>query len=477
MQQRIMRRIRITALLFMVASLCSQSYAQVLVAKGWHLKDKTDDHVYGISLQKAYDFLKANSYKKNPVIVAVIDLGTDTTHEDLKNVLWKNKGEIADNGKDDDGNGYIDDVFGWNFLGNKERKPNDLDETQWVYEKYKTKWQSFDSTRVARLSAKERYGYTMWKRAAKEIRRPVYLSADAVKSLQLQQKDEHQKIGTSQLKDLDLKDRYYGNGDVMAKDPMHGHGTHVAGLIAAQRNNGIGMDGVADDVRLMTLKAVSDDPESDKHIALAIRYAVNMGARVINMSFVKSVSPGKKWVDEAIKFAAEHDVLIVHGAGNESKNMDEFTLYPSDTSISGSYVAPNFINVGAITMKGAVALFSDYGKKTVDVFAPGVQVYSTYPLKNKYQLQDGTSMAAPIVAGIAALIREYFPGLSARQVKYAIEHSVLKSEEKMKIPGAVFGTEKVTLSELCTSGGIVNACEAIKLASTLKGELKKTTYK
>jgi subtilisin family serine protease len=468
------KMIRIPALLLLAIALYSPSFAQSS-PKGWHLKDKTEDKMYGISLQKAYDYIKAKNYRVNPVIVAVIDAGSDTTHEDLKNVLWKNHREIAGNGKDDDGNGYIDDVYGWNFLGNKAGKNivKESEETERAFAKYQPKWQSFDASKEEGLSVKERYEYSMWKIAAKTKGRPVYLTADSVRSLQAKQKaPKDPNLTRKEIvgdKYEDISDRKYGNADVMAKDPMHG--SHVAGIIAAQRNNGVGMDGVADDALIMTIRAVPDGDERDKDIALAIRYAVKNGARVINMSFGKSVSPEKKWVDEAVKYAAKHDVLIVHAAGNESLNTDLSPRYPSATSINEKYTAPNFISVGASTLSGGTARFSNYGKKTVDVFAPGTEIYSTVPKGNKYRLLDGTSMASPVVAGIAALIREYFPALSAVQVKYIIEHSVVKPEEKVAVPGSR-SAEKVELSELCTTGGIVNAYEAIKLASMLKGELK-----
>jgi subtilisin family serine protease len=468
------KMIRIPVLLLLAMALCGRSYGQSS-PKGWHLKDRTEDKMYGISLQKAYDFIKKKNYVVNPVIVAVIDAGSDTTHEDLKNVLWKNHKEIAGNGKDDDGNGYIDDVYGWNFLGNKAGKNigRESEEADRVYAKYQPKWQSFDAAKVNGLSVKEDYEYNTWKVAAQSKGRPIYLTADSERSLQSEQKA--QKDPNLTRKEIvgdkyeDISDRRYGNTDVMAKDPMHG--SHVAGIIAAQRSNGIGVDGVADAARIMTLRAVPDGDERDKDIALAIRYAVKNGARVINMSFGKPISPEKKWVDDAIKYAAAHDVLIIHAAGNESINTDLTPRYPIATSVNGKYTAPNFICVGASTIKGGAASFSNYGKRTVDVFAPGTEIYSTVPKTNRYRSLDGTSMASPVVAGIAALIREYFPGLSTKQVKYIIEHSTVKPEEKVTVPGSRSG-EKVELSELCATGGIVNAYEAIKLASTLKGELK-----
>jgi cell wall-associated protease len=265
----------------------------------------------------------------------------------------------------------------------------------------------------------------------------------------------------------DLNDKYYGNNDIMA---LHStHGTHVSGIIAAARNNGVGIDGVADNVRIMTIRAVPDGDEHDKDIALGIRYAVDNGAKVINMSFGKSFSPEKKWVDDAVKYAMSKDVLLVHAAGNDGKDIDKTENYPNPEFIETNIVASNFITVGAsgdISTGGLAADFSNYGKKKVDVFAPGVKIYSCIPGGNTYAYQQGTSMASPVVAGIAALLRSYYPDLSAEQIRYCIENSVVKIDDKVNKPGTE--KEEETFSALSKSGGIVNAYEAVKLAATLK---------
>jgi S1-C subfamily serine protease len=263
----------------------------------------------------------------------------------------------------------------------------------------------------------------------------------------------------------DFNDKFYGNNDIMASHAMHG--THVSGIIAAARNNGVGIDGVADNVRIMTIRAVPDGDEHDKDIALGIRYAVDNGAKVINMSFGKSFSPEKKWVDDAVKYALSKDVLLVHAAGNDGKNIDESENYPNPEFIGTSIVASNFITVGAsgdISTGGLAADFSNYGKNKVDVFAPGVKIYSSVPGGNTYAYQQGTSMASPVVAGIAALLRSYYPELTAVQIKYCIENGVAKIEGNVQKPGE---EEEISFTLLSKTGGIVNALGAVNVAETL----------
>ena len=250
------------------------------------------------------------------------------------------------------------------------------------------------------------------------------------------------------------------------------HGTHCSGIIGAIRGNGKGVDGVASDVRIMTIRAVPDGDEHDKDVALAIRYAVDNGAQIISMSFGKDFSPRKDWVDDAVKYAESKDVLLVHAAGNDAKDVDTEDNFPSALFKDGKYRPNNYITVGASgdpTNGGLTANFSNYGKNEVDVFAPGVQIYSSVPGGNTYGNASGTSMACPLVAGIAALTLQYYPNLSAKQLKYVIEKSAIQPDQKVMKPGS---DEKVNLSDLSKTGGIANACEALKLASTIKGERK-----
>jgi len=276
----------------------------------------------------------------------------------------------------------------------------------------------------------------------------------------------------------DINDRFYGNGDVMASTPFHG--THVSGIIAAARNNGKGIDGIADNVRIMMVRAVPDGDEHDKDIALAIRYAVDNGAKVINMSFGKGFSPEKKWVDDAVKYADEKGVLLVHAAGNDAADVDTAWNFPTPVMLDNER-APNWITVGASgdpKAGGITASFSNYGKKEVDVFAPGVKIYSTIPGGDTYGNAQGTSMASPVVAGIAAFLLEYFPTLSPEQVKAVIEESAQKPSMKVDVPGS--DGDEVSLSDISRTGGLVNAYEAAKLAYKMQEQQpkkKKSTVK
>jgi len=527
------------------------------VPKGWHLMDKETGGFHGISMQKAYEFVKSKNLKSQPVIVAVIDSGIDTTHEDLKPVLWLNNDEIPGNGIDDDKNGYVDDVYGWNFLGGLDGRNVEKDsyEASRVYHNLKEKYEGKEIDKD-KLSPEEKYEYEMWKRSEDEVAggssktnsldllmmKKYYqncLKSDSILKAALGKEkytgrelgefnptEENAKKAKSVLYALmsgndaldmnneeflegfgdyvdseekkanagsnppkkyraeivndnyyDFNDRFYGNSNVMVSNKASLHGTHVSGIIAAVRNNGVGMDGVADNVRIMTLRAVPDGDEHDKDIALAIRYAVDNGAQVINMSFGKSYSPEKKWVDEAVKYAESKGVLLVHAAGNDGKNLDTTYNFPSPAYAFDAYRAPNWITVGASgdpKAGGLTASFSNYGKNEVDVFAPGVKIYSTVPGGNTYSSLQGTSMASPVVAGLAAFILEYFPALSPEQVKMVIEKTAQNPAENVKTPGT---GDLASMSDLCRAGGVINAYEAIKLASTIKGERKQFPVK
>ena len=509
----------------------------------WHELDRATTGFYGISLNNAYDFLKGK--KSKTVIVAVIDSGVDTTHEDLKAILWHNPGEIPGNGIDDDHNGYVDDVYGWNFIGGKDGRAvhQDSYEAARVYWSLKSKYDSTANTDTTKMNDAQKIEYATYLRAKQDVTKgineaelfqmqrilPVLEQGDSVISKDLGKSeftgkdlegytstDPQAKMAaaiylniarlnnnnditnTDLLNELkgeirkgqaattppedfrdeivkdnpnDINDRYYGNNDVMSGMPMHG--THCSGIIAAVRNNGIGMNGIADNVRIMMVRAVPDGDEHDKDIANAIRYAVDNGAQVISMSFGKGYSPQKQWVDDAVKYAQSKDVLLVHAAGNDAKNNDSTFNYPNPYYQDKSGVAPNFITVGASgdpTNGGFTASFSNYGKKTVDVFAPGVNIYSTIPVGDKYAKYSGTSMATPVVAGVAALILEYYPDLSARQIKQAILESAAPLNGTMVLkPGTKVKVDFTTLSK---TGGIVNARKALEIASKMKGERK-----
>lgn len=518
---------------------------------GWHMMDKETDGYYGVSAAKAYDFIKSKNLKSKTVIVAVIDSGIDTLHEDLKPILWTNPKEIPGNGIDDDKNGYIDDIHGWNFLGGKDGSnvKEDSYEAARVYHGLKAKYEGKEINE-SELKSDERQEYVMWKKAKAKIMgedeegggggdivmlrklgvnlkesdsilkaaigKPVFtgnelnafLPQDAAarkaknsllglmklnnqldatnkdfldgfdEYLSGEERKEEAKTTPPQLyratvvkdDEANINDRFYGNNDIMASTSMHG--THCSGIIGAVRNNGVGVDGIADNVRIMMIRAVPDGDEHDKDIANAIRYAVNNGAQIISMSFGKDFSPQKQWVDDAFRYAESKNVLLVHAAGNDNKNVDTEDNFPSPTYINGKGRAANVITVGASgdpKNGGLAASFSNYGKNEVDVFSPGVKIYSTLPGGNTYGNLNGTSMACPLVAGIAALTLEYFPTLSAKQLKYVIEKSAQLPPYKVTKPGT---DEMVNLSDISKTGGIVNAYESLKLAATLKGENK-----
>ncbi len=536
-----------TLMIVAIGLLCVSATAQKSdVPKGWHMMDPKTDGYYGISMDKAYEFVKSKNLKSTPVIVAVIDSGIDTLHEDLKPILWRNPKEIPGNGIDDDKNGYVDDINGWNFLGGRDGDNVEKDsyESARVYHKLKQKWGEQEVVE-SELSPEELKEYRLWKKAKDDVigdinpldviqTRRMYRDMKAGDSLIRQDlgKDEYncndlaaytptadpskkvkriltnickgyddKEISNTMIideleKDInkfdaadrppksyrddvvkdnysDFNDKYYGNNNIMVSNRGALHGTHVAGIIAAVRNNDLGMDGVADNVRIMSIRAVPDGDEHDKDIALAIRYAVDNGAKVVNMSFGKGLSPEKKWVDEAVEYAASKGVLLVHAAGNSHQNLDTSLNFPTPVLEDGRR-ATNWITVGASgdpKAGGFTASFSNYGKKEVDVFAPGVKIYSTVPGNNSCQFLQGTSMASPVVAGVAAFILQYYPNLSPQQVKSAIEKSSKNPGEKVKDPGT---GDEVDLSELSAAGGLVNAYEAIKLASVLKPEKKPT---
>ncbi|HZY82776.1 MAG TPA: S8 family peptidase [Cyclobacteriaceae bacterium] len=505
----------------------------------WFLRDPEIDHVQGISANRVYETLLKDQPSRT-VIVAIIDSGVDINHEDLKSVIWTNEDEIPDNGIDDDKNGYIDDVHGWNFIGGKDGRNVDADtyELTREYLRLKAKFGNIESGKVPK---KQREEYENFQKIETKFRKlkekndntyayfsSLYLnfqkSVDTLKSelktdsLTMEALDEYspseqifmfakgfitQKMknfppGSSieevlgQFKEAydyfkviseygyneeynsreivgdnysDVYEKGYGNNDVTGPDALHG--THVAGIVAADRKNDIGIKGIADNVRIMSLRAVPNGDERDKDIANAILYAADNGASVINMSFGKSYSPEKAAVDKAVKYAEKKGILFIHAAGNDSQDTDKEIDYPTRTFLDGKE-AKNWIEIGASswgTGDDFVAEFSNYGKKNVDVFAPGVEIYSTLP-NNHYENEQGTSMSAPVVTGVAAMLMSYFPDLSASEVKDIIKKSTRKFDGlKVQKPGA---RSMVELSEISNTGGLVNAYEAVKMAQELQ---------
>ncbi len=526
-------------LLLSIATLSAQDGAP----ENWFNLDPADG-VPGVSTERVYQELLSGKEGKE-VIVAVLDSGVDFEHEDLDDVMWVNEDEIPGNGIDDDNNGYIDDIHGWNFLGNAdgENIAHDNLEVTRLYKKYQ---QMFEGRDASDLNKKEKELYAKYeeykevvekKRSELEENVGVYAGlAEAMKKLQEEIGKDEVKVEdfddvksddpmmayaiqiaksvmaegqsferlvdemsgaadyfTSQYEyhynpDFDPRptiaddfadpyDRDYGNNDVRGPDAFHG--THVAGIIAAERNNDLGIKGVANNVRIMSVRTVPDGDERDKDVAAAIVYAVDNGASVINMSFGKGASPRKELVDEAVRYALKNDVLIVHAAGNDGKEISDDNNFPTDKyakrgflNLFGPKYAENWIEVGALnyqTGEKLAAPFSNYSPAYVDLFAPGMEMYSTVPF-SEYKNAQGTSMAAPVVAGVAALIRSYFPDLTAEQVKDVLMQSAEKQKIKVIKPGSE--EDKVSFQTLSVSGGIVNAYQAVMLAAKTDGKKK-----
>jgi subtilisin family serine protease len=507
--------------------------------KGWQLMDLKENGFYGISLKPAYLFLQGK--KSKPVIVATIDSGIDTLQNDLKSILWVNTKEIPGNGIDDDHNGYVDDVHGWNFLGGPGGKADFNETTEEVreYNKLKGKYEAITDT-----NAVDKKQYAYWKRVKTiydtttnkartetEQLQPImnalmvtsgyikkglnlqangtFTQADLIKlkmtndtltqskyvwdsvfsqeggnqnnAVIIKDLSEYlAKLNNDLSPDLEARKRIVGDnvdsmdhkpyGNNLLKFADASHGTGVAGLIGAVRNNGYGINGVADNVRIMAIKAVPNGDEYDKDIANAIHYAVDNGAQIVNMSFGKKISPHKEWLDEAFKYAASKDVLLVQASGNDSEDMDTNPDFPNDTFLDGSST-DNVVNVGASGPKLGEHLagdFSNYGKTNVDVFAPGVKV-TTVDTNAEFMTEDGTSFSSPITAGIAALVLEYYPTLSSKQLKQVILQSATPLTGTMVFkPGSK--TIKVDFAVLSKTGGIVNAYKALQIASKMKGE-------
>tara|TARA_B100000949_G_C14288297_1_gene455609 strand:+ start:5320 stop:6912 length:1593 start_codon:yes stop_codon:yes gene_type:complete len=492
--------------------------------KNWGHLDLIKDTIPGMSVDRAYNEIIQNR-KGKTIVVAVLDSGMDLEHEDLKNVLWTNSDEIPNNGKDDDGNGYVDDVHGYNFLGdsyneqleyvrmlrlnigdaseraearllldkeypeavqNKQQYEQIFQVVKGADQLVKTELGKESYTKEDLLSIEPK---TTQMEQSVAVLTQMFTYGDSIPEV-LDELEEGIKYFTEQAnynlnKDFngrapvgddpyDISDVPYGNGNPKNQVDSESHGTHVAGIIAAKRNNGIGMNGVANNVEIMSIRAVPNGDEYDKDIALGIRYAVDNGASIINCSFGKSFSPKAEWVYEAIKYAASKDVLIVHAAGNDGEDLEDpkNRNYPNDDMEGDSEFVDNMITVGALSSSYGsemVASFSNYGNQRVDVFAPGAEIYSSMP-NSEYEFQGGTSMAAPAVAGVAALIRSFHPNLSASQVKNIIMQSGLRTKTSVIVAGDE--TKATTFDKISKSGKMVNAYNALILADNIsKGKL------
>ena len=486
----------------------------------WAHLDPFQDTVPGMSIDRAYAEL-IKKRKGQPTLVAIIDSGIDLAHEDLKEVLWKNPKEIAGDGIDNDQNGYVDDMHGYNFLGESseeqlefvrilaknlgdpilQKKASELYETELAAAKASVpqfeQIEKFISAAHQTLQKKlGKESYTLkdlesYVPEGEEEERAIWMVnqvlvmgqdipsalADLREGIAYYQSrldynlnlefDGRKPVGDNPY---DIQDKTYGNGNPSNRKDSESHGTHVAGILAANRGTKKGVKGVAQGVQVMALRAVPDGDEYDKDIALAIRYAVDQGAKVINASFGKKLSPNASWVQEALQYAAAKDVLFVHAAGNDGVNLDdpENSNYPNDQySQMPSPMNDNYLTVGALTPNYGpemIASFSNYGKRSVDIFAPGDEIYSTLPF-DSYGVEGGTSMAAPAVAGMAAVIRSLYPQLSAVQVKRVILDSGLSIPLQVRV-----GDQELALEDLCTSGKIANLYTALLLADQLAGK-------
>ena len=460
--------------------------------KDWYNSDFDFSNVRGVSINHLYTVI--DSSQLEDVVVAVIDNGVDIYHEDLQASIWTNTDEIPNNGLDDDGNGYIDDIYGWNYLGNPSGEnvnQANLEITR-LYRMYSEKFRSVDvdtlegemidefakykevqnefEQKTTKLKAQfEEYAqltalysgavsYMKEKLSTNELNMSELMAYHAKDSEEkqvieflimaekeglphyIQDGESYFDSALNYHYNLDFNPRsivnesfldstglMYGNNEVWAAKPDHG--THVAGIIAANRHNDKGISGVATNAKIMILRAVPDGDERDEDIARAIRYAADNGAQVINMSFGKQYSPKAVIVNDAIDYAISKDVLLIHAAGNESTNIDETAHYPNGTK-KNRKSKKSFITVGASTINDTtfvLADFSNYGPKSVDVLAPGEEIYSTVS-GNQYEWNSGTSMAAPVVSGLAAVYRGLYPDKNANQIKKLI----LKSIDKYK---------------------------------------------
>ena len=507
--------------------------------EGWHLlgaitameASANEWTNQGIALYQAYSLLDSTARSPKKVVVAIIDSGTDVDHEDLQDNIWINDDEIVGNMLDDDANGYVDDVFGWNFIGGKDSSHVNYDtyELTRLYVKGLELFSSFDTLTNIPDSLNDEYLqfkdieeefeaerssleseliqikqlqqniesilFFLGESSLDSVNVHSYLSEEIEPSMQMQEalgfvallqdngineeliEEYIEQIGVqleygynisfdprSIVGDdyEDLDNRFYGNSDV--KGPDYDHGTHVAGIIAANRDNNIGANGITQ-AELLIIRAVPNGDERDKDVANAIRYAVDNGADVINMSFGKSYSPELFYVQQAIEYAAQNKVLMVHAAGNDGANIDSVANYPSPIISDGSS-SPYVITVGASGWQGVnelAASFSNYGRSTVDLFAPGVDIYSTMP-NQEYELSNGTSMAAPVVSGVIALLMQYFPEYSPLEIKNIIVSSVLKTDEQILLPGQSIEAQYAPFDHLSKDGGIINAYRAVREA-------------
>ena len=503
-----------------LAPLCT-----VAQPENWHPLDAKTSGYYGASVNQVYASRLLPS-AADTVVVAIIDSGVDNDHEDLASNVWRNPSEIAANGVDDDGNGYVDDIFGWNYLAGpggdiryenleitrqvrqladefRGKSVEDVQESRKeAYKRYNKLKAELDAERrqldaqyqevfqVASLYAmslnylQERLGSLKFTLADVEGMEVVTDEARTLRDFYVYaQKNQLEEAIEANQSYLDERLNFHYNtgyserwklgldslppgvipGTPEVEGPDADHGTHVAGIVAARRGNGIGIDGIADAVKVMVLRTVPNGDERDEDVAQAIRYAADHGAKIINMSFGKAISPQRQLVEEAVRYASGKGVLFVHGAGNDAQNIAERPSYPVkplDNEVA-------WIEVGASAPEYEqfqVADFSNYGNKRVDIFAPGVEIYSLQP-GSRYQRMSGTSMAAPVVAGVCALIWSRYPELNATQVREAVL-SGSDNYGRLRVTHPQTGKE-VKFKKLVDKGRFINAEKALSAADQL----------
>lgn len=512
-------------------ALAQQATKQQELPKNWHTLSPTQTGFYGVAADQAYRFLDSLRITPKKITVAVIDADLNINHEDLKARIWKNpKPGAKGYANDINGWNFLGNKDGRSlvktgteaFREYKRLRPRfeHIKAENFKTTAEKQEYAYFQSVRKeAKINSYVKFGDYLQQISdafaaidlvikattfgheplvadvlALKIEDPKlaeaykivsgsmykYESEATWKEVYAAQTNES-NVAMARIRSLDdkatprdligdqpdLKDKFYGNANLFEAESYHG--TFVSGLIAAVRNNGIGMDGIADSVAIMGIRAVPDGDEYDKDVALAIHYAVDNGAKLINMSFGKYISPNSKWVNDAIMYAGKKGVLLFHAAGNEGRNVDSIAIYPSGKTEAGKRLS-NLIRVGASDASGEAASISNYGASSVDVFAPGISIYSTGLKDNGYQRANGTSLSAPIVTGVAALLWSYFPQLSAQEVKKILLASVTpRKGQQTAIPGK--GKSQTAFENLCVTGGIINAYQAVKMAQqSLKGK-------
>jgi len=510
--------------------------------ENWFNLSPSLDSVEGVSTEVAYEKYGA---PQNEIIVAVIDSGVDVNHEDLQGKIWVNTDEIADNGIDDDGNGYIDDVFGWNFIGGEKgmakivkdetnangyrlikgdpsyqidaetlevtrevlrlrklkrelnqigyylsteernnlaayeaevsreynnAKPR-LDQIQEVKDRFDVHARILKAAGIEMITLEALMGFTPTNANETQAKQELMMIVEMGYDEEALNDEYNYFKGKVTYYDLgsdlrativgdnqeDPRESSYGNNDVIGPDSSHG--THVSGIIAANRMNDRGMKGVASNAKIMAIRCVPNGDERDKDVANSIRYAVDNGAKIINMSFGKSYSPNKSIVDEAVEYARANGVMLVHAAGNEFQNTDLKKKYPNKYMLDGE-VASNWMEVGASTYQAGSSLaasFSNYGKTVVDLFAPGKNIYATFP-DNTYKAISGTSMATPVVSGVLAMTLGY------KDVSMEVLRDISMNTTE-RYPGLMVfkrGLGNALFSNLSVSGGIINVSNMLE---------------